>query len=96
MIALALVACIAAISLVTLALWGHQSYHRSFLHKEVSAALRRTFPAYAPRLLDEVDARPPVVKGGGKSIYVLVDGTLHHIPDWDTFLNLGYSQGDIR
>lgn len=31
-----------------------------------------------------------------KSVYYIEDGTLHHIPDWNTFVSLGYDVDDIK
>lgn len=44
----------------------------------------------------EEDDKPPVVKGKGKSVYLIFDGKKHHIPDWNTFVSLGYDISDIK
>ena len=38
-----------------------------------------------------------VVKGSGKSIYTITpDGSKHHVPDWDTFVALGFGINSIE
>jgi len=37
-----------------------------------------------------------LVKGSGKSIYVVEDGILHHIPDWDTFIAYGFDLHNVQ
>ncbi len=34
-------------------------------------------------------------KGAGPEVYLVIGAVRHHIVDWDTFLNLGYSQEEI-
>lgn len=38
----------------------------------------------------------PVVQGSGKSIFRLINGYKQHIPDWNTFIGLGYGINDIK
>jgi len=37
-----------------------------------------------------------LVKGSGKSIYVVENGILHHIPDWDTFIAYGFDLNNVK
>ena len=37
-----------------------------------------------------------LVKGSGKSIYVVENGILHHIPDWDTFIAYGFDLHNVK
>ena len=36
-----------------------------------------------------------LVKGGGRSVYLVRNGSLHEFPNGDTFLGMGYDWGDI-
>ena len=53
------------------------------------ACFPRSFPSY------EVSTNSSVIKGRGKSIYILDNGVKHHIPDWTTYISLGFTTENI-
>ena len=62
----------------------HQYYSiRSYISRYTKSLIRR-------RLIKEL------VKASGKSIYVVEDGVLHHIPDWDTFIAYGFDLHNVK
>lgn len=43
------------------------------------------------------NALDPVIRGyGSQEIFVVTDGQRHSIPDWETFLSLGYNGNEIK
>ena len=38
----------------------------------------------------------PIMVPGAKTIFLLDNGVKHHIPDWDTFVNMGFGLGNIK
>ena len=53
-------------------------------------------PLFSGRRTMSVERKGEVVQGAGRSIYLIVDNVRHHIPDWSTFVSLGFGADNIK